>query len=925
MQHLQPNTTLQGGKYRIEQVLGQGGFGITYLAVQEMLGRKVAIKEFFFKDLCDRDVNTNQVTVGTQSSRDMVEQYLNKFIKEAQIISKLNHPNIVKIHDIFRENDTAYYVMEYLEGLSLSEIVKKRGAIPENTAISYIKQVADALGYIHRRKINHLDIKPSNIVIKEQDDSVVLIDFGVSKQYDASTDKGTTTTPVGISHGFSPIEQYRQEGVQSFSPQSDVYALAATLYTLLTGITPPEAIDVMDNGLPIEPLKQKSVSTSVIGAIENAMRSKKERTQSVEEFVSAIDRGNNIDASVTENEERTIVENTYAEYASQDNKVHVDSLPKKQKSRRWALYFGSLFVVIAVILGIYLFIKNAPTSGYDFNTKTFFKAVNSYDNFGEFSEDMIPVVKDKKYGFVNSDGKEIVPCVYDYASSFKNGLALVRKDKKYGYVDKKGEVVVPIIYDGAYSYDDNGWANVCKDSLWGFIDKFGNEVVPFTFYYGHDLYKNCSDSPGFDFKRWKSINEFIRNGCCWLESGIAKIYQNGLFGVIDKKGKHILQTWYFSVNLDNYDKEKLFVVEKLNGEGYFYFGLCADDNSFILKPIYDEIGKFSDGLVTVKKNGKYAYFNNQGKMILPFEYDVASEFSNGIACVKQNGKYLFINKEGKKEFSTDYSYASGFTDGLAVVKRGGKYGCINKDGKVVIPEEYDYISSFKDGYTCAKKNNKYGVINTQGKEVIPFEYDLPININLKEGLSSVVKNRKFGFVDNDGKLIIPCIYDYAQAFVNGLAEVKKGKRTGLIDKFGNSTFDFSTEKQKAIETIEQDYIVDPIEEIEEIVDTVNAPVQSQPSEPVKRLSDTNLFLIEVEKIYRKQSWFLTDMFGLDFIQRNIDEARAKIDQAGMKYDYIEYRESPYYRDEALKARKNFYDLCDRYGKNVNGGIIPKWK
>ena len=230
MMQLKQGTLLQGGRYRIERVLGQGGFGITYLAEQTGLDRKVAIKEFFFRDYCDRNADTSHVTVGTQANKEVVGRFLKKFIKEAQTISRLHHPNIIQIHDVFEENDTAYYVMEYIEGESLGDIVKRRGPLSESEAIGYIRCVGDALDYIHRQNVNHLDVKPGNIMLRSIDRQILLIDFGVAKQYDDQTKEGTTTTPVGISHGYSPAEQYKKNGVQSFSPQSDIYALAATLY-----------------------------------------------------------------------------------------------------------------------------------------------------------------------------------------------------------------------------------------------------------------------------------------------------------------------------------------------------------------------------------------------------------------------------------------------------------------------------------------------------------------------------------------------------------------------------------------------------------------------------------------------------------------------------------------------------------------------
>ncbi len=293
MSTLSAGTTLQHGKYRIISTLGQGGFGITYLAENTMLEGKVAIKEFFYKEYCDRDADTRHVTVPTSGNREIVERFKQKFIKEARTIFSLNHPNIVRIHDVFEENDTAYYVMDYIEGESLSEMVARRGYIPEAEALAYICDVAQALTYIHSKKVNHLDVKPGNMIRRRSDGKVLLIDFGVAKQYDVASLKGTTTTPVCISAGYSPAEQYRKNGVQSFSPQSDVYALAATLYKLLTGVTPPEAMDVQDEGLPVDELMAKQVSQHVRLAIALAMKGKSERTQSVELFIRHLTESSN--------------------------------------------------------------------------------------------------------------------------------------------------------------------------------------------------------------------------------------------------------------------------------------------------------------------------------------------------------------------------------------------------------------------------------------------------------------------------------------------------------------------------------------------------------------------------------------------------------------------------------------------------------
>ncbi len=289
MQQLKIGSTLQGGKYKIESVLGQGGFGITYLANQEMLDRKVCIKEFFFKEYCERDETTSQVSLGTQNNKEMVERFMAKFIKEARVISQLNHPNIVGIHDIFTENNTAYYVMDFIQGKSLQDVVKEEGAISEMRALNYTRQVADALEYMHNKNLLHLDVKPGNIMI-DSNGHATLIDFGLSKQYDTGGDQ-TSTTPVGISHGYAPIEQYKQNGVQSFSPQTDIYSLGATLYKLLSGQTPPQPSDILDDGLPELP---STISNITRNAVKQAMQIRKaDRPQNIKQFLDCFTVKNN--------------------------------------------------------------------------------------------------------------------------------------------------------------------------------------------------------------------------------------------------------------------------------------------------------------------------------------------------------------------------------------------------------------------------------------------------------------------------------------------------------------------------------------------------------------------------------------------------------------------------------------------------------
>ena len=283
--HLRKGAVLQGGRYRIERLLGQGGFGITYMAIQSGLNRKVAIKEFFMRDLCNRDDETSHVSVPSLGSQELVSRFKDKFLKEAATIAAMENDHIVRIHDIFEENGTAYYVMEYLGEDNLQSRIPASG-MPYQEAVGYIRQIAAALGYIHSQNILHLDIKPSNVLFRKGTDAV-LIDFGISKHYDGEGGSQTSSTPVGLSRGYAPLEQNKAGGVSQFTPSTDIYALGATFYKLVTGQTPPEADEVNENGLPAFP---SSVPSEIASVIEKAMQPKrKDRPQSINEFFAILD------------------------------------------------------------------------------------------------------------------------------------------------------------------------------------------------------------------------------------------------------------------------------------------------------------------------------------------------------------------------------------------------------------------------------------------------------------------------------------------------------------------------------------------------------------------------------------------------------------------------------------------------------------
>lgn len=276
---LQPGSLLRNNSYRIERVLGIGGFGITYLATDLSLDRKVAVKEFFPQDYCGREGSTSHVTLGTQSTFDFVTSLKSKFVKEARNIAKFDHPNIIRIHAAFEENNTAYYVMDYIEGISLYDMVKRYGPLTPQRALNFAIRVGAALEYVHMQRMMHLDIKPANIMVRIADETPILIDFGLSKQYDQHGHQ-TSTSMIGISHGFAPMEQYSDSGITEFSPQTDIYSLAATLYYLLSGEVPLQAPSLIDKELPFP----DSIPAPLIAPLQKAMspgRSRRQETMAI--------------------------------------------------------------------------------------------------------------------------------------------------------------------------------------------------------------------------------------------------------------------------------------------------------------------------------------------------------------------------------------------------------------------------------------------------------------------------------------------------------------------------------------------------------------------------------------------------------------------------------------------------------------------
>lgn len=276
---LLPGTILCDGKYTIEKKIGEGGFGITYKALQNGLGRVVCIKEYFLAGKCSRATHAHTI-YAQGTSEKIYEKYRLAFVKEAKMLATLQHPNIVEVIDVFDENNTSYMVMAFIEGKSLQNIISSKGRLPYHEVVNYIAQVTNAVGYIHERHILHRDIKPDNIMITA-DYKAILIDFGSAREFEQ--DKTQVHTSM-LTHGYAPTEQYTANSRKG--SYTDIYAIGATMYFLLTGQVPVEAPARLTEPMPTPKELVPELPDEANRTIMKAMQIKAEnRHQTVSEFM----------------------------------------------------------------------------------------------------------------------------------------------------------------------------------------------------------------------------------------------------------------------------------------------------------------------------------------------------------------------------------------------------------------------------------------------------------------------------------------------------------------------------------------------------------------------------------------------------------------------------------------------------------------
>ena len=344
---LAAGTLLDNGNYRVERPLGSGGFGNTYLVSDLRMGMPCVVKEFFLRGVnvrCDKNV-----TVSVPSNKQTFEEQLQKFKKEAKRLFMLNNPHVVRVHSLFDENGTSYYVMDYIDGQSLSAIIKQQGfPMNESQVRDILSQLLDALQMVHGQQepLFHLDIKPGNIML-DRFGRAVLIDFGASKQMSADGGMTSTTTAMSYTPGYAPMEQIEQD-INNVGPWTDFYALGATLYHLLTMNRPPSITSLNRPDAFVYPL---GVSEEMKVLIRKLMAlHPQNRPKNVDEIRNALV-PKSIQDQLFENDDSTIITNP-----SDFNRN--DPHPDKPTTNKWWIW--GIAILLALLLvggGIWMLTK----------------------------------------------------------------------------------------------------------------------------------------------------------------------------------------------------------------------------------------------------------------------------------------------------------------------------------------------------------------------------------------------------------------------------------------------------------------------------------------------------------------------------------------------------------------------------------------
>jgi serine/threonine protein kinase len=693
--------TLLQNRYRIIQRIGHGGMGAVYEAKHEGLGKTIAIKEAFHTD---------------------DERLRRAFRREARTLAELEHKGLPRVTDHFSEGDGLFLVMEYISGDDLLKRLSQRGrAFSVQEVMQWAEELLEILDYLHTHDppVIHCDIKPNNIKLRN-DGNVVLLDFGFSKgPLSEGSAAMATRSVLGFTLAYSPLEQILRvnKGVADqlrivdplkvdraikirTDARTDIYALGATLYHLVTNKepiqSPSRALAIWSGKVdPLLPANEVNpeVSWAMGALLRQAMALDcEERVANVAQFRKRLAEIRGSDLQTTQ--------------------PYPDPAPPP-RPRRLGLFTLSVTGALLLILGSIL------AFNYGEKVQRFLKSTREVrnqktnSNSSEVSlsltlEDgqLIPFRKGNKWGFSDIKKNILLNAKYDGVERFSDGMAKVwledKNDssettkttkKKYGFIDKTGKEVIKVQYDSADAFKE-GWTKVTLYGSTRYFNKNGDEIprpTP-TPYRPRASNSNSGNSPSTNssYLSYK-MNEY-----------------NNKYGFVDANDEYVIRPMYD----DAWSFSGRIAPVKLRNK----WGFIDVSNRFVIEPIYDFASKFSDGLCVVALNGKHGFIDTNGSVAIPFIYDYAESFNSGLAKVKIGDKFGYIDKMKNEVIKIKYEDVERFYEDLAKVKVRGKYGFIDREEKIVINPKYDTAKSFSGGLAEVQLNGVSFFIGRDGTE-----------------------------------------------------------------------------------------------------------------------------------------------------------------------------------------------------------------
>ena len=681
-------------------MLGHGGFGITYYGVHTGLNRSVAIKEFFINHLQQRLPDGSVKTIAPEQT-DEVALYQRKFKREAQLIAELERtPHVVDIHDVFDENNTVYYVMEYIEGGSLKQLIEQSGTAPlsDERVLRLTIGVGEALCSLHEHRIMHLDVKPANVMLRTNGDTddVVLIDFGLSKHYDNSGHQ-TESFPLGISKGFAPIEQYQPEGLRKFTPTVDVYSLGALLYYLCTGQRPPDATFLTTHALqkPMRGMRQQTddlpfsndMSEGVWAIVSRAMQTHPEqRYQSMEAMLSDL----RSLLAVSKNSVQKTGSSVDTSPSDDDTTARLRPVATHWKSAAMAAI--AAFVILLLILLITKQCNKVEPKDSIIEEAT----VVMPEKIHKIRKDSLDGNGNKicdVYAYVNGGGELVSDYQWKQAGGFRQGAALAEDFRgRKTYINAAGQAIITPEVTSAWQFFC-GRGCFMKGGNYGAIDKYGNVKIDFKY-------------------KWMAFA---------YDDGVGVMRdETNLLGLIDTCGREIQPCQWTQINLLG---DYLAYVKTGNASQLIH----VDSTGAVVKAMsdYSMVRELHEGIAVCIKGDLYGYITKDGDVVSQCKWKNAKEFSHGLAAVRNDSTWGYLDKKGNVAIGFKFRWADPFSEGLAgaALYHAPLYGYIGTSGNFVLEPQWAQVRGFHQGLAATKKDDKWGYINKNGAVVIKHQYN----------------------------------------------------------------------------------------------------------------------------------------------------------------------------------------------------------